>query len=314
MSTTTLSIRLSFFVLLLSVASCKKTTIINNPENKIPVANAGAAMTITLPTNTVTVNGSGSDSDGHIVAYLWSQVSGPAAVTIVNPGSASTQIKNFVQGTFTFQLMVTDNKGATGVGTMAVTVNPNPAPTTLTLQPSNNPNEWHVTNLNGQDQSGTGRPEITLATWTSAGSPWTLREVLKFDLSTIPSNASVLSANLFLYSNPNPSTGNLVDANFGSNNAFLVQQIATNWTTPLTWFNQPPGSTTNQVIVPHTTQSFLDLDINVTNLVSSMVNSNSNYGFLLKLQNESAYTSRIFISSFNNVLPAKRPKLVVVYQ
>jgi hypothetical protein len=138
---------------------------------------------------------------------------------------------------------------------------------------------------------------------------------LKFDLNNIPANANIISANLYLYSNPTPLTGNLVDANFGTNNTMLVQQIVTNWS-PLTtnWFNQPVASATNQVVVPTTTQSTLDLNLDVTSMVASMVNGNANYGFFLRLQNEAIYNSRIFVSSYNTTYPAKRPKLVVVYQ
>ena len=49
-------------------------------------------------------------------------------------------------------------------------------------------------------------------------------------------------------------------------------------------------------------------------MVSTMVSNNANYGFLMKLQNEVAYTSRIFTSSRDNTHTDKYPKLVVVYK
>jgi hypothetical protein len=49
--------------------------------NKIPVANAVHNKIITLPDSAV-VTGTGTDVDGKVVAYLWSQVSGPARSTI----------------------------------------------------------------------------------------------------------------------------------------------------------------------------------------------------------------------------------------
>lgn len=45
-----------------------------------------------------------------------------------------------------------------------------------------------------------------------------------------------------------------------------------------------------------------------------MVKNNANYGFLLKIQNEQIYNSRLFISSHNTVYTSKRPKLVIQYQ
>lgn len=293
--------------------SCQKDDDI--PQNKVPTADAGPSKAITLPTNNVTLTGTGSDADGKIVAYLWSQVSGPAATTIVNPGSASTLIKGFVQGTYLFQLMVTDDKGATGVDTTTVIVSP-AQQQTLTLQPSNNPNEFEYLNHNGVDKSGSGAPDIPVEAWTNGGTPWTVREAIKFDLSTIPANSTIISANLYLYSYPTPTlNGNFVDANFGTNNTMLVQQIVTNWSPSTTnWFNQPVTSTTNQIVVPSTTQSNLDLNLDVTNMVSSMVGNNANYGFFFRMQNEVIYNCRIFVSSYNTTYPTKRPKLVVVYQ
>lgn len=295
------------------MTGCQKDDDI--PENKVPTVDAGPSKTITLPTNNITLTGTGSDADGKIVAYLWSQVSGPAATTIVNPGSASTLIKGFVKGTYLFQLMVTDDKGATGVDTTSVIVNSAPEQT-LTLQPSNNPNEFEFTNHNGVDQSAVGAPDIPVEAWTYGGTPYTVREAIKFDLSAIPANSTIVSANLYLYSYPNPTlNGNFVDANYGTGNAMLVQQIVTNWSPSTTnWFNQPVPSTTNQILVPTTNQSTLDLNLDVTNMVASMVNSNANYGFFLKIQNEVIYNCRIFVSSYNTTYPTKRPKLVVVYQ
>jgi hypothetical protein len=310
----------SLFVLLFAVsvlASCKKE---NN--NKVPTVDAGPAQSITLPINTVTVTGTGSDEDGDVEAYLWSQVSGPAASIIVNPGSPSTVINGLQQGTYVFQLMVTDDMGATGVDTTSIVVNPAQIKT-LTLQPTNNPGEYHLAVLNGVDQvtgggGGGPRPDVPVSAWTVGGSLNLTRELIKFDLSAIPANSTIISANLYLYTHPAPvPNGNFIDANFGPTNTMLVQQVTSNWAPASTsWYNQPTYTTTNQVVVPHTTQSQLDLNLDVKNMVASMVNGNANYGFVLRLQTETIYNSRIFVSSksTNAAFAPKFPKLVVVYQ
>jgi len=304
---------LTSFVLLSILAACTKDKLV---ENKVPVANAGPSRSVTLPYDTLTVSGSGTDADGKVVAYLWSQVSGPSSTIIVNPGSASTLIKGFIQGTYVFQLMVTDDKGATGVDTASVVINPG-LPQTVTFAPSNNPNEIELSLYNGTDQSGSGngRVDMPVEAWTKSGLPLTNREVLKFDLSSIPANATITAANLYLYSYPSPTlNGNFTDANFGTNNTLILQQITSNWSaSTIGWANQPAGSTNNQITLASTTQSVLDLNVDVTNMVSVMVNNNANYGFLLKLQNEVTYTSRIFVGSYNTTYPAKHPKLVVTY-
>ena len=284
-------------------------------ENKVPKASAGTASSITLPVDTATLSGTGTDADGSVAAYLWSQLSGPSATVITNPASPSTLIKFGDAGRYVFQLAVTDNKGATGVDTTSVLVNP-AVIKTFTAQPSNNTDEFMMINDNGQNQSGYGSLEIAVTAWTKAGFPYTNRELLKFDISSIPATATIISANLFLYSYPSPTvTGNGQDANYGSNNTMLVQQVISNWSPASTgWFNQPQTTTANQIAVPSTTQSMLDLNMDVTNMISVMVKNNTNYGFLLKIQNEQYYNSRIFVSSFNTTYTTKYPKLVIQYK
>lgn len=292
------------------VNGCGKTS---PPANIAPVANAGTSIEITLPTNSVTLNGSATDADGTVAAYIWSQLSGPGATNIVNPASASTSVSGFVAGTYIFQLLATDNAGTTGVDTMTVKVNPNPEKT-LTAQPASNPNERMLVSLGGVDNSFTGTTEWIIDAWTAGGKPFIGRVAVKFDMSAIPSTATIVSANLYLYSNTPPENGNLLDANFGTNNALSVQRITAAWTpASTTWASQPATTTTDQVSVPHTSSSVLDLNVDVKTLVSAMV-ANGNHGFFVKLQNETAFTSRQFVGSFHATKADKRPKLVVVYK
>lgn len=95
----------------------------------------------------------------------------------------------------------------------------------------------------------------------------------------------------------------------------ILQQITSDWS-PITsnWNNQPAVSTANQIIIPSTTLSSLDLNIDVKGLVSSMVSSNAKYGFYLRLQEETIYTSRMFVSSYHTTKVDKHPKLVIIYK
>lgn len=305
-----LSLVLSSIVLM--AYGCQKET--DDIDNKVPVANAGESKNLTLPQNNVVVTGTGTDPDGSIVAYLWSQVEGPAETIIVNPGAPSTLIKGFQQGQYIFQLMVTDNQGATGVDTMKVTVTA-PASTTVTFAPVNNPNELQLLDEAGWIRTITGI-DLPVMTWTTGGGTFIGREILKFDMSSIPSTATILSANLYLYSYPSPAiNGNLQDANHGSDNSMLVQQITSNWLpSTVSISNMPSVNTSGQIVVPSTTQPRLDLDLNVKNMVQSMVSGNANYGFLLRMQAESYYKSRLFVSSYNTTYTTRHPKLVIVYQ
>ena len=294
--------------------ACQKENVIENiiSGNKVPAVNAGLNQNITLPVDSITLTGSASDSDGSIVAYLWSQVSGPFASTIVNPGSPATKVKGLKQGTYVFQLMAVDNEGATGVDTALVFVNPSLIQT-LTLQPANNANEVYIHSLipNG---STSGVSQLTIAAWTSGGNPYNWRTFIKFDYSAIPVNATILSAKLSLYATPTPFQGNGVDAHFGTSNACYIQRVTSNWNTAsISWNNQPGTVTTNQTIIPQSTSSFQnDTDLDVTSLVRDML-TNGNNGFGIKLQNEVIYNVRQYASSFENN-SSIRPKLVITYQ
>ncbi len=118
-------LQLTVVVLLFNVIQgCKKDH--DEPDNQPPVVDARTSREVVITTDTITLIGSASDADGTITAYLWSQISGPNHATIINPGSSSTVVNGFVEGTYLFQLMVTDDKGDTGVDTVSVKVSQPP--------------------------------------------------------------------------------------------------------------------------------------------------------------------------------------------
>jgi hypothetical protein len=98
-----------------------------------PVANAGADQTITLPTNSITLTGSGSETNGTIVSYAWSQIGGPSIATNAPVGQSGMKLSGLEQGTYKFELKVTDNTGKSATDYATVTVNPAPsqAPTAI---------------------------------------------------------------------------------------------------------------------------------------------------------------------------------------
>jgi len=288
------------------------TTIVSG--NLPPVVNAGPDQTVTLAkaTDSLRLTGSATDPDGTVVSYLWSQVSGPNTPTITSPGSPSSYVKGFVTGTYVFQLTATDNKGATGVKTVQLIVT---VPSVITLnlsQPSADTYLGYFV-VNGGDVSNPNSPETGAATWTSGGQTAILRGLLKFDYSGIPANATIISAKLTLYSTTTPLNGDLIHANAGPDNTLLIQRVLGNWSeASTTWANQPSGDAASQIVIPHTSQAFLDLvDMDVTNQVKAMFPNNNN-GFLLKLQTEAIYNSRLFYSK-KGADPSKRPKLVIQY-
>lgn len=97
--------------------------VLPQAANQNPVANAGPNKTITLPTNTLVLNGIGTDADGSISSYVWTKVSGPTA-TLTNANTPNLSLSALLQGTYVFQLTVTDNNSASASSQVTVTVNP----------------------------------------------------------------------------------------------------------------------------------------------------------------------------------------------
>jgi len=96
---------------------------VNAAANQSPVANAGTNKNITLPLNTVSLDGSAStDADGIIASYKWVKISGGSAA-IGNDAVSKTTISGLAEGQYTFELTVTDDKGAASKAQVKVTVN-----------------------------------------------------------------------------------------------------------------------------------------------------------------------------------------------
>ena len=79
--------------------------------------------------------------------------------------------------------------------------------TTLTLQPNG---IWGKDAFVSSNVLSTGQGnshEFDAAAWTIAGLPLTIRGLIDFDLSSLPTGASIQSAQLTLYNNPNAQNG-----------------------------------------------------------------------------------------------------------
>jgi hypothetical protein len=304
---------LTLAVASLLVFSCEKNTI---PLQRMPpVVNAGPSQTINLPSDTVYLSGKVTQSGDPISAYLWSEVSGPNVPVITDEGSLSTSVSGLIAGTYIFQLMATDAFGLTGVDTMEVLVTGGgmKKPQPVTLAPIHSLYEFTYIGNNFGDYSESEFPrELGAECWTENAATVTVRSAFKFDLASL-SNTAIASAKLSLYSNPTPYTGNLTTPNAGPANSFYIQRVTSTWVPyNLTWATQPSTDTIDEVLIPQTSQSTMDLpNIDVTQLVKDMIAS-GNYGFEMRLQYEAPYNSRIFCSSSYSDT-TKRPRLVISY-
>ncbi len=105
-----------------STAQVKVT--VNAAANINPIANAGAGQTITLPVDSVTLDGSASlPGSGTLTAFSWTKISGPASYSISQATGVTTLVNGLVQGSYTFQLTVTNSTGNKASDTVTILVN-----------------------------------------------------------------------------------------------------------------------------------------------------------------------------------------------
>jgi len=146
---------------------------------------------------------------------------------------------------------------------------------------------------------------------TSSGSPTLYRTFMGFDISTIPANAIIVKAELYLY-----AAGDHGQIS-GSNKSFL-HAINSTWSEgTITWNNQPNHTVlSNDPILPESTVSGsndinLDYVVDVTSFLQGQLSSGT-FEFVLKLDNETGYRKMKFWSRDYSV-SAKRPKLIITY-
>ncbi len=186
--------------------------------------------------------------------------------------------------------------------------------TTLTLQPDAAAGkDAYLPDLNPGTNYGTANEFVALA-WTNSGTTVICRSIVEFDLSSIPPNAIINSATLYLYHNPSSANTSAQHQSLTGSNASVIQRIITAWDEMTVNFNNQPSTTTqNEVLIPQTTSATQDFIIDVSAMVQDMVdNPSTAHGFMFKLQTEDIYRS-VICSSSDDPDPSNHPKLEVVY-
>jgi hypothetical protein len=136
------------------------------------------------------------------------------------------------------------------------------------------------------------------------------RSLIRFDYGTIPTDAVINSAKLKLFY---VSTGGATTGHSGSNACYL-SSVESSWEeNKVTWKTQPSFNVQGQVSVPASTSNNQDYSIDITELVKeALANPMSDFGFMLRLQNEVEYKQLVFGSrEFADV--SKRPVLEISY-
>jgi hypothetical protein len=156
--------------------------------------------------------------------------------------------------------------------------------------------------------------------WTHSSQPTNKRGLIYFDISSIPSYATITYATISLYG-ANESTDNYWHMNFVTmgvgyepNDSYLQRVISTWDIDTVTYDTQPSTTTTNQVSLTDSLTHGEDYpDIDITQLVQDMVDDPANsYGLMFRLQNEIAYTRMCFAST-DHADTAKHPEIRIEY-
>lgn len=155
--------------------------------------------------------------------------------------------------------------------------------------------------------------QLPVTSWTFSSTPGTIRSLVQFDYSQIPAGAQILNAELSLYA-IDSQVGHGQHSTLSGSNSAWIERITSPWNeSTVSWNTQPATTTLNRVALTASvsqTQNYTGID--VTNLVEDMLNSSSNFGFMIKLQTEEYYRRLNFCSSdhTNGLL---RPKLIISY-
>ncbi|ELW72782.1 Low-density lipoprotein receptor-related protein 11 [Tupaia chinensis] len=93
-------------------------------KDEAPVSKAGQDVVLHLPTDEVTLDGRESTDDHAIVQYEWTLLQGDMSVHMKVPQSGTLKLSHLQEGTYTFQLTVTDTAGQRSSDNVSVTVLP----------------------------------------------------------------------------------------------------------------------------------------------------------------------------------------------
>ncbi|MBI2929849.1 MAG: choice-of-anchor D domain-containing protein [Verrucomicrobia bacterium] len=170
---------------------------------------------------------------------------------------------------------------------------------TVTLSPASD------AYVNDSDPLGTYNNAWLVAGHSPAEFTPRYRSFLRFNLSGIPSNATISSAVLRL---------NLQAVEGGSAAGIELRRVLASWTsTTLTWNNQP-APTTPVTTTPVGSTLGADYNWPITGLAQGWVSGQySNYGLTLRIVNEATATATRTFASASHATTSIRPELIVTY-
>lgn len=140
------------------------------------------------------------------------------------------------------------------------------------------------------------------------------RGLIRFDLSSIPTNVEILSSEITLFGAGYINSS--LPGHFG-NNQLKVSKIEQSWSeSTVTWNTEPNLSATDFILFASSSTTDQNYAINITDWTADYVlNPSSNFGIHLGLVTEDPNTpgALVFFASSGSTA-AKRPKIVVTYR
>ncbi len=172
-----------------------------------------------------------------------------------------------------------------------------PNVTSIELQPGAEGKDANIFSRSDSKATNRGNDAVLESytwTWIADGlGQGSFRSLIQFDLSSVPSDATITSAELIL-----KAANHAVNGSFGTNESKL-HRVSSSWTeSTVTWNTQPTYSQNIFVTLPTSTSATQDYTVDVTNHVKDMVsNPAANFGWMLKSSIEETYKAMRFHSS-----------------
>ena len=155
-------------------------TVLPQPVNQAPTANAGADQTIILPVDTVNLSGAATDDGlptGSTLTLSWSKISGPGTVAFSNPNQANTTAQFSAAGSYVLRFTANDSQLTTSDDVTVIVREENAtnqAPTVNAGADQTIP-VTDSANLNGTvNDDGLPAGSSVSSTWTQVSGPGTV--------------------------------------------------------------------------------------------------------------------------------------------
>ncbi|MFT3980371.1 MAG: hypothetical protein QM687_07875 [Ferruginibacter sp.] len=98
----------------------QKKILVQAPGPTSPEANAGRDSSTAVVLSTLPLSGNGNDPSGLPISFVWTKVAGPSGGTIANASAMQTSLTGLGQGTYKYELRVTNSLGLVGKDTVTI--------------------------------------------------------------------------------------------------------------------------------------------------------------------------------------------------